>query len=156
MGRAKATKGIKVVPVGPLGEALSPDDVGDPLHPKKEWPELPGWLIQPAARGTMRLCYCGHRLVWRKYSQSEHDADCYECVARPNDEGAPILFCPRCWKEDTVCFYICASCNKRPRLPAFERDALFHGPHTPAMLMPPAGMTPPGLGTVIVRPMHQL
>ena len=151
MGRAKVTQGIKILHVGPSGEALSADDVGQPLLPKKEWGELPGWLIQPASRGKPRLCYMGHRLVRRRYCQSVHEGDCYECDEVPNEEGSGILFCPRCWQTDNCCFYICAGCNRRPRLPSFEWDALFHGPHTPAVLVPPPGMTPPGLGTVIVR-----
>eukprot|EP00966_Prymnesium_polylepis_P171822 3973771-Prymnesium_polylepis.1 len=141
---------IKVQHVGQGGEALRLRGLGNPIAPRRAWKDLPGWLVQPASRGSMRLCCMGHRLVRTRFHGAEH-CECYECDESPAEE-ASVLFCRRCYEEDDCCFVICNECNGRPRLPSLQRDTLFHGPRTPALLLPPSFQSRAGTGTVIVVP----
>ena len=134
--------------VGCTGEALRASALGAPLTPRRKWRELPEWLTLPHERGAVRLCDSGHRLNRIEY-ESDY-GECYWCEKEP-EEGASVLICIRCYNVDGLCHVVCEACNRsHRRLPSLQRDPLFHGPRSPALLLPPHATAAGGEGTVIV------
>ena len=142
---------IREIPIKTNGAFERNADRGAPLIPRERWEDMPAWYIQGQDRGPKVVCGdCYGPLVEEKQDGRIYK-DCFFCEERPA-AGEPILACRKCkWSACQTCD---GTSRYVPRLPELEDDSLFHGPNSPAVLVPPAARTcaAAALGTVIVCP----